>query len=93
MREGPLDMRMDTLSSTTAEVLVNTLSEQEIGKIIREYGEEAKWRTVARRIVDARYLSLGPHSLPPGFFMGCVVSWYLIVSWTVVCSPGGCLSR
>lgn len=54
MREGPLDMRMDASSSTTAEALVNDISEQELGKIIREYGEERMWRTVARRIVDAR---------------------------------------
>lgn len=55
MKEGPLDMRMDPRSSTTAEALVNDLSEQELCKIIREYGEERMWRTVARRIVDARY--------------------------------------
>ena len=54
MRDGPLDMRMDARSSTTAEALVNDMSEQELGKIIREYGEERMWRTVARRIVDAR---------------------------------------
>lgn len=54
LKEGPLDMRMDPRSTATAETLVNELSEQELGKIIREYGEERMWRTVARRIVDAR---------------------------------------
>jgi 16S rRNA (cytosine1402-N4)-methyltransferase len=54
MKEGPLDMRMDCRTTATAATLVNELSEQELGKIIREYGEERMWRTVARRIVDAR---------------------------------------
>jgi 16S rRNA C1402 N4-methylase RsmH len=54
MKEGPLDMRMDKGHTVTAEMLVNELSEQELGKILREYGEEKMWKMVARRIVDAR---------------------------------------
>jgi 16S rRNA (cytosine1402-N4)-methyltransferase len=34
--------------------LVNALSEAELGRIIREYGEERSWRAVARRVVAAR---------------------------------------
>jgi 16S rRNA C1402 N4-methylase RsmH len=34
--------------------LVNTMSEAELGRIIRDWGEEKMWRAVARRIVAAR---------------------------------------
>jgi len=42
MTDGPLDMRMDSSSSLTAEIVVNTYSEEKLVKILREYGEE-KW--------------------------------------------------
>lgn len=48
---GPLDMRMDRRQELTAERLVNTLSTQELTRIIRDYGEESP-RT-ARRIAEA----------------------------------------
>lgn len=38
--DGPLDMRMDRRQDITAEMLVNTLSKDELVRIIREYGEE-----------------------------------------------------
>jgi 16S rRNA (cytosine1402-N4)-methyltransferase len=53
-KEGPLDMRMDPQSSLTAEEIVNHFSEDEIGKILREYGEEPRWRRAAKAIVIAR---------------------------------------
>lgn len=54
MREGPLDMRMDPEGSLTAEEVVNTWSERELGKIFRDYGEEKQWRAAASTIVKAR---------------------------------------
>ncbi len=54
MREGPLDMRMDPNSPLTAAAIINGWSEHEIARIIRDYGEEKKWRAAARAIVAAR---------------------------------------
>lgn len=53
-KEGPLDMRMDPDQVLTAEIIVNSWSEQELGRIFREYGEEKKWRAAAHAIVKAR---------------------------------------
>ena len=52
-RDGPLDMRMG-MSDVTAADLVNTTSEGELEKIIRDYGEERQARRIARAIVRAR---------------------------------------
>lgn len=54
MKEGPLDMRMNPLEELTAAEIVNTWSEQELGRIFREYGEERQWKIAARTIVRAR---------------------------------------
>ncbi len=54
MREGPLDMRMDPTQRLTAEEIVNTWSEKELGRIFREYGEEKQWRGASKAIVKAR---------------------------------------
>jgi 16S rRNA (cytosine1402-N4)-methyltransferase len=51
---GPLDMRMDTRGETTADFLVNTLSEHQLAELIRNFGEERWSRRIARRIVKAR---------------------------------------
>lgn len=48
---GPLDMRMDQRSSTTARELVNTLRRDKIIRILMEYGEEP--RGAACRYADA----------------------------------------
>lgn len=53
-KAGPLDMRMDPSASLTAEEIVNTYSEKELGRIFREYGEEKQWRLAAYLIVQAR---------------------------------------
>lgn len=53
-KEGPLDMRMNPDQSLTAEEIINTWSEQELGRIFRDYGEEKKWRAAAHTIVKAR---------------------------------------
>lgn len=54
MQEGPLDMRMDPQGPLTAADIVNTWSEQELGRVFRDYGEEKQWRAAARTIVAAR---------------------------------------
>ena len=53
-QEGPLRMVMDEGAEDDAEELVNTLGENELGEIIRDYGEERHWRRVARYICTAR---------------------------------------
>jgi len=54
MRDGPLDMRMDPTNPLTAAEIVNTWSEQDLGRLFRNYGEEKRWRAAARAIVSAR---------------------------------------
>jgi len=51
---GPLDMRMDQTQGETAADLLGRLDEVELGRIIREYGEERYASRVARAIVEAR---------------------------------------
>ncbi len=56
--DGPLDMRFDPDGDgPSAADLVNTLEEQELARIIYEYGEERYSRRVARRIVEERKFS------------------------------------
>lgn len=52
--DAPLDMRMDQRQETTAHSLVNNLSERELTRIIRQYGEERWAGRIARFIVAAR---------------------------------------
>lgn len=51
--DGPLDMRMDQSGPTAAEFL-NKADEAEIARVLRDYGEEPRARTIARAIVAAR---------------------------------------
>ena len=54
-REGaPLDMRMSAASDEDASELLNTASEEELGKIFRDYGDEPRARRLAREIVRRR---------------------------------------
>jgi len=53
--DGPLDMRMSQSGPTAAEFL-NQADEAEIARVLREYGEEPRARTIARAIVAARPL-------------------------------------
>jgi len=48
MKDAALDMRMDRRNPLTAEIIVNDWPEQEIFKVIRDYGEE-RW---AKRIAE-----------------------------------------
>lgn len=52
--DGPLDMRMDQTQILTAETIVNKYDEQQLTKILSEYGEEPKARTIAKLIVANR---------------------------------------
>ena len=47
-------MRMDHNDETTAYQLVNKLPQQDLERILRDYGEEKKARLIARAIVRAR---------------------------------------
>ena len=52
--DAPLDMRMDRRESFDAKELVNTWSEQEIARVLRDYGEEAWAARIAQMIVEHR---------------------------------------
>ena len=54
MREGPLDLRMDTDAPLSAADIVNTADEAELVRIFFEYGEEPNARRIARAILKAR---------------------------------------
>ncbi len=51
--DGPLDMRMGSSGETAAD-LVASLPEQELARILFEYGDERRARRVASAIVEAR---------------------------------------
>ncbi len=53
-RDEPLDMRFDPSSGYPASHYLNTLSQEELARIIWEYGEERFSRRIARRIVENR---------------------------------------
>ncbi len=53
-KEAFLDMRMDPSSRVTAKEIVNSFSEEKLGTIFREYGEESYWKKAAKAIVIAR---------------------------------------
>lgn len=54
MQDAPLDMRMDVRSEFSAYDVVNNYSEDELNRIIKEYGEENWSRRIAKFIVEAR---------------------------------------
>lgn len=54
MNDGPLDMRMDKSQELTAEYIVNNYKEQELARIIFEYGEEKFSRKIAKNICEYR---------------------------------------
>lgn len=54
MNDAPLDMRMDKLQTLTAEEVINTYKEEDLAKIIYEYGEEKFSKKIARRICELR---------------------------------------
>lgn len=52
--DAPLDMRMDNRQEMTAKDIVNRYSEQELFRILKEYGEERYAGSIARHIVRYR---------------------------------------
>lgn len=52
--DAPLDMRMNQRAGRTAADLVNTLDEQALARVLRNYGEVEQAPKVARRLVQAR---------------------------------------
>ena len=52
--DGPLDMRMDQNSGHPAEDVVHTLSEEELARMIWEFGEDRFARRIAKAIVYRR---------------------------------------
>ena len=52
--DAKLDMRMDKSKSFSAYNLVNEYSEEELARVIRDYGEEKFARSIARHIVKQR---------------------------------------
>ena len=54
MHDAPLDMRMDAGAGLSAEDVVNEYSEQELARIIKDYGEERWAARIAKFIAEAR---------------------------------------
>ena len=54
MQDAPLDMRMNRENSLSAYEVVNNYEEEEIYRIIRDYGEEKFAKRIARFIVENR---------------------------------------
>lgn len=52
--DGPLDMRMDPASGVSAAQWINAAPEEEISRVLHEYGEERYARRIARVIVRER---------------------------------------
>src|SRR3989344_7089679 len=54
LKDEPLDMRYDARNELTAEIIVNRYPEQEIEKILRQFGEEKFAKHIARNIAKER---------------------------------------
>lgn len=54
MRDGPLDMRMNTTAGISASEWVNTIDEQEMVRVFFAYGEERHSRRITRAILARR---------------------------------------
>ncbi len=52
--DAPLDMRMNTSAYLTAEIVLNTYSEESLARILKMYGEETFAKQIARNIVKYR---------------------------------------
>lgn len=53
-KDAPLDMRMDQRQEKTAKDIVNSYSEMELYRIIRDYGEDRFAKNIAKHIVQVR---------------------------------------
>ncbi|MBQ5930088.1 MAG: 16S rRNA (cytosine(1402)-N(4))-methyltransferase RsmH, partial [Clostridia bacterium] len=52
--DAPLDMRMNTSAYLTAEIVLNTYTEEDLTRILKTYGEETFAKQIARNVVKAR---------------------------------------
>ena len=52
--EAPLDMRMDNSQGLSAKEWLQTVEEEELAKVIRDFGEERYFKRVAHAIVSYR---------------------------------------
>jgi 16S rRNA (cytosine1402-N4)-methyltransferase len=52
--DGPLDMRMDTTATLSADTVVNGYDEAELARVLRQYGDERFAGRIARAVVAAR---------------------------------------
>ena len=52
--DAPLDMRMNQSAPLTAEIVLNTYSEESLARILKMYGEETFAKQIARNVVKAR---------------------------------------
>jgi len=57
MRDGPLDMRMDTSRGETAAQWLSRADQQDIAGVLKDYGEERFARRIASAIIAARAVS------------------------------------
>ncbi|XP_033228322.1 probable methyltransferase-like protein 15 homolog [Belonocnema kinseyi] len=58
-KNGPLDMRMDSFrcpDQPTAADVIARVSEEDLARIIKIYGEEKQAKKIARALVEARYM-------------------------------------
>ena len=53
-KSGPLDMRMDIRTHLTAEIIINSFSQEDLADIFFYYGEERQARRIAAYIVEER---------------------------------------
>jgi len=57
LRDGPLDMRMDSSAGLSAEQWLSSVDEKDLVKVLFEYGEEKFARRIARAILEQRVKS------------------------------------
>ncbi len=55
--EAPLDMRMNTSAYLTAEIVLNTYTEEALARIFKRYGEETFAKQIARNVVKQREIA------------------------------------
>jgi 16S rRNA (cytosine1402-N4)-methyltransferase len=54
LKEGPLDMRMDSEGELTAKTIINHWPEKELSELFETYGEEPRHKRAAKAIVEGR---------------------------------------
>lgn len=57
LRDGPLDMRMDTTQDLTAAKWLAQVSEAELARVLATFGEERFARRIAKAVIEARTLA------------------------------------